>query len=204
MFYSQSNEDRILYTKYLNYKNGFFIELGAMDGITYSNTLFFENTLNWSGVLIEANDQYNQLIQNRPNCHNFNYAVSEIEGDVEFLGNNALGGMVHTMSDSHITGWNLDVNSGKYLVKGKPISKILEPLNIKKVDLFSIDVEGGEFEVLNTFDWDIPVYIVLIELSKHDIKKDEKCRELLKSKGFEFDIKNEPNEIWINKKYHLS
>ena len=44
MFYSQSGEDQILYDKYLNYRDGFFIELGAMDGVCYSNTLFFENS----------------------------------------------------------------------------------------------------------------------------------------------------------------
>jgi hypothetical protein len=46
MFYSQQNEDRLLFEKYFKYQNGFFIELGAMDGITYSNTLFYEKVLN--------------------------------------------------------------------------------------------------------------------------------------------------------------
>ena len=34
-------------------KNGFFIELGANNGLTQSNTAFFEKYRNWSGILIE-------------------------------------------------------------------------------------------------------------------------------------------------------
>lgn len=199
MFYSQQEEDKFLFENYLNYKDGFFIELGAMNGVTYNNTLFFENQLGWKGVLIEPSAQYKDLVINRPNCHNFNYAISEIEGEVEFIGDNALGGMIHTMHSKHRQGWNLDQTHSTYTVKSIPINKLLENLNIDRVDLFSIDVEGGELEVLNTFDWNIPVYIVLIEVAKHDLDKDEACREILRQNGFNFSSDLGCNEIWINK-----
>jgi len=202
MFFSQQKEDRILYEKYLNYSNGFFIELGAMNGITFSNTLFFERNLNWSGVLIEPTTQYNELIQNRPNCYNFNFAISEIDGDVEFLGEYALGGILSSMDKQHINGFNLKKEE-KYTVKSKPIYKLIENINISKIDFFSIDVEGGELSVLKTFDWSIPVYIVLIELSKYDLDKDEECRKFLSNKGFEFDMIIGNNEVWINKNFKI-
>lgn len=199
MFHSQQGEDRYLFEKYLNYQNGFFIELGAMDGITYTNTLFFEQHLSWKGVLIEPTNQYRGLLRNRPNCYNFNFAISEIEGEVEFLGDGALGGMVHTMHDKHRNGWNLDQNHQVEKVKSIPIDKVLKGIEIERVDLFSIDVEGGELEVLKTFDWNIPVYIVLIEVAKHDIEKDEACREILRQNGFNLDSEIGCNEVWINK-----
>jgi FkbM family methyltransferase len=205
MFYSQQKEDIILYEKYLNYRDGFFIELGAMDGIRYSNTLFFEQQLGWKGVLIEANnEQYLNLIKNRPNCYNFNYAISENDGEVEFIGYGAVGGMVHTMTDEHKYGWNLD-KTKSYKVKSSPIRKVIENLNIDKVDLFSIDVEGGELEVLKTFDWNIPVYIICIEMAHHYTEsgqiKVQEYRNFMKTKGFEFDFEIGVNEIWINKNY---
>ena len=43
--------------KYLNYDYGFFVELGANDGYTESNTLFLENKRNWRGILIEPSPQ---------------------------------------------------------------------------------------------------------------------------------------------------
>lgn len=215
MFFSQQNEDRILFEKYLNFRDGFFIELGAMDGIQYSNTLFFEKELNWRGVLIEPTQQYNFLEKNRPLAHNFNLAVSEKEGEIEFLGNGALGGMIHTMPDWHKFGWHLD-KQNSYKVKSKPISKILENLNIERVDFFSIDVEGGEIEVLKTFDWSIPVYVILIE-GEYTIPKDENirktkhsrvtdeewsridgCTQILLDNGFQYIEDIGCNQVWIN------
>ena len=225
MFYSQQQEDKILFEKYLNYKNGFFIELGAMDGVQYSNTLFFEQNLNWKGVLIEPTNQFINLIKNRPNCYNFNYAVSNIEGEVEFLGDGALGGIPDLMSDWHKYGWKLD-KLESYKVKSKPISKIIKDINIERVDLFSIDVEGGEIMVLETFDWTIPVYLILIEGNYTASEKDKndwitkpnvnnilvnneyinrinKCTDILTKNGFEFIEKIGCNEVWINKKNKL-
>ena len=42
--------------------NGFFIECGALDGETGSNTLYMERSLGWTGILIEADpDTYKKL-----------------------------------------------------------------------------------------------------------------------------------------------
>ena len=198
MYYSQQNEDKFIYENYLNYENGFFIELGAMDGITFSNTLFFEKELNWQGVLVEPTfDQFEQLKFNRPKCLNYNYAISEIDGEVDFLGHHALGGILSKMNEQHKIGWKLDKLS-PYKVKTKPFFKILEEINIKRVDFFSIDVEGGELDVLKTFNWSIPVYLVLIEMDGLDEDKDESCRNILLKENFLFECKIGNNEIWIN------
>ena len=51
--------------KYLNYDNGFFIELGANDGKTQSNTLYFERYRNWNGILIEPSpNNYLKCLKN--------------------------------------------------------------------------------------------------------------------------------------------
>ena len=57
--------------KYINYRNGFYIELGAHDGIKHSNTYYFEKYKNWSGILIEPSNHYNQLKKNRSNQNIF-------------------------------------------------------------------------------------------------------------------------------------
>ena len=199
MYYSQQQEDVFLHEKYLNYPYGFFIELGGMNGVTFSNTLFFEESLSWTGVLIEPTDQFFEMEKNRPNCHNFNFAVSENEGEIEFLGNGAVGGIKNSLPEQHIKGWGLDNEESRKVIS-KPLSKILETIKIDMVDLFSIDVEGGELEVLKSFDWSIPVYLVLIEIAKFDLSKDEECRDFLTTKGFKFESTIGCNEIWINEK----
>ena len=54
-YYSQQGEDIYIYYNFINKicTDGIFIELGAMDGITYSNTKFFEDKLQFTGTLIE-------------------------------------------------------------------------------------------------------------------------------------------------------
>lgn len=204
MFSSQQSEDRILFEKHLNYPNGFFIELGAMDGVTYSNTLFFEKYLNWKGILIEPTNQYESLILNRPKCFNFNYAVSKKYGEVEFVGNHALGGIKETMDDKHFYGWKLN-EQNTYKVKSKPmyeiINEVKNKIKIDKIDLLSLDVEGGELDVLETYDWEIPTLFILIEMDGHNSDKDEKCRELLKEKKFIFMERIGINELWKNFSY---
>jgi hypothetical protein len=39
--------------KYVNYDGGYYVELGANDGVTQSNSLYFEKHRSWCGVLVE-------------------------------------------------------------------------------------------------------------------------------------------------------
>ena len=51
---------------YINYKNGFFIECGANDGVNQSNTWYFEKKLNWHGILVEpVGNVFDKLKENR-------------------------------------------------------------------------------------------------------------------------------------------
>jgi len=209
---SQQGEDKYVYENFIKGKisNGFFIELGAVDGIKYSNSKFFEDSLGFTGILIEPSlNQFEKLIKNRPNCNNFNYAISKIEGEVDFKGNDEVGGMVHTMAESFHKGWYENdkyphlKNLTTYKAKSIPLHKILKQVDVKKVDLFFIDVEGGELEVLETMDWSIPVYIIVIELDNHNAEKDEKCRKIMISNGLTFYSILGINEVWINNNYEF-
>ena len=43
-------------------KKGFFIECGALDGETRSNTLYMERNLDWEGILIEGDPHNFQMV----------------------------------------------------------------------------------------------------------------------------------------------
>jgi hypothetical protein len=63
--------------KYLNYNNGFFIEVGANDGIQQSNTLRLEKDLGWKGILIEPSfESYINCIKNRKDSLVLNIALT--------------------------------------------------------------------------------------------------------------------------------
>ena len=180
--------------------DGIFVELGAVDGLTYSNTKFFEDSLKFSGTLIEPTKQYLNLIQNRPNCKNYNIAVNYTKSKVKFLGDSFTAGLVETMDDKFKTHWHPE--SQEYYVDGEPFSDILHKSNLTYIDLLSIDVEGGEEVVLKTMDFTIPVYVICIELDGHNVEKDERCRQILINNGFYFDKRICINEFWVNHSYY--
>lgn len=186
-----------IYNRFINKINdsGTFVELGAINGITYSISLFFEKYLNFKGILIEPTNEYNDLILNRPKCHNFNYAINYTNDKSLFLGTGACSGLIETMSENFKNTWHKNNNNCK------PIKEIIESTDIKYIDLLIIDVEGAEQVVLETMDFSIPIYIIVIELDEHNIEKDNICREILIKNGFTFDIRVNVNEFWINNNY---
>lgn len=88
-----------------------------------------------------------------------------------------------------------------YEVNTIEIHKLLHKSNLKYIDVLSIDVEGGELQVLETMDWNIPVYLIVIELDNENHEKDEKCRNILTANGFEFVTRINNDDFFINKNY---
>lgn len=200
-FYAQQGEDIYTVINYINIINedGVFVEIGGFDGLTFSNTKFFEDYLSFKGVLIEPTKHYDAMKINRQKCDCYNLAVAKTKGKVKFLGDHATAGLVETMSDSFKNSWHK--TSTEYEIDAVPFSDILKKSEIKYIDLMTIDVEGGELVVLETFDFSIPVYVIIIELDNHNPEKDEKCREILRENGFILDKRITINEYWINKTY---
>jgi len=94
-FFSQQGEDLLIYRNFINthVKDGVFLELGACDGLLYSNTLFFEKYLGFKGILIEpVKEFYDKLIKNRPNNSCYNNAISLHKTDIDILVNGAVSG----------------------------------------------------------------------------------------------------------------
>jgi FkbM family methyltransferase len=131
--------------KYINYKDGFYIDCGANDGINQSTTWFYEKTLNWRGILIEPIPQvFEMLKKNRSKDNIFvNAALVSKRFAKKYIDINF--NPLDTLTGSVL--YN-NKNSKKNLVKAVTLSSIFKNNKIKKVDFFSLDVEGYEFEVL--------------------------------------------------------
>lgn len=167
--------------KYLKYKNGFFIEAGANDGINQSNTLYFEKYKNWRGLLIEPIPELAiKCKQNRPECIVENCALvssqyqdKTIELRYADLMSVISGGMKSIdEEDLHIAnGLKIQNISETYNinVRARTLSSILDEHSIKDIDLFSLDVEGFELEVLKGLDFkQYKPKLLLIETSYRD------------------------------------
>lgn len=210
VFFSQSREDIDLYNAFFcSRTGGTFVELGALDGEKFSNTKFFEDHLGWSGLLIEATpDSAAALQKNRGNPKNTILAEGvcpDGQGTMPFLidGDPAVHGNPDTMGANFEDKWHSGVQH-KIQVPCRSLSTQLKEFvhnsGADHIDLFSLDVEGGELAVLQTFNFDVPVHHWLIEMDGRDIGKDQGVRELLTSHGYvRSHIGNFSgrNEVWV-------
>ena len=136
--------------------NGYFVEFGAGDGKYLSNSFLLEKEFGWTGILSEPNRWlFEHLRVNRPNAILEPSCVWTQTGEaLEF----------NAVNDSYFSTINSFTNSDhhserrisgqKYSVQTISLFDLLQKYNAPSViDFLSIDTEGSEFEILNTFDF---------------------------------------------------
>jgi hypothetical protein len=121
---SQSGQDKwVSETLLRGLRGGVFVDIGANDGMTFSNTLWLERQMGWTGLAIEPNPEaFAKLSVNR-RCTTLNVCVSEKTGSVQ-----------------------------QFEVDCYTLSDILSNNGIESVDYLSIDVEGAELSILQSID----------------------------------------------------
>lgn len=185
--------DKLL-EEYLDFDGGIFVEAGAVDGISQSNTLYFEKYRNWKGLLIEpVKELYEQCVKNRPGalCENYAlvsknhkasdlliYTATSTKNNFPFTMSSAKGAFTHhgkakTHATRGIEMYFSEHSLQKQKVKTSTLSKLLEKHSIQKFDLLSLDVEGFELEVLKGLDLEKhkPEFI-LLECNVDRLKKE--------------------------------
>jgi FkbM family methyltransferase len=204
-WHSQGHEDIDLYNNYFcNKKMGTFVEIGALDGVRWSNTKFFEDSMGWSGLLIEAApSSVSELRKNRNNETNLILAEGvcpQGQGNMSFLtGRN---------SDTNGNPEDMPREAGKgdtiVTVPCRPlgtmVKEFLKKTRATHIDFFSLDVEGGEFSVLSTFDFGVPVHVWVVEMDGQNPSKDESVRQILMKHGYVQSNKRfagRNNEVWV-------
>jgi FkbM family methyltransferase len=130
--------------KYLPYSGGVFIEAGANDGISQSNTWYFETYRGWSGLLIEPIPELAQMA--------IRFRKSPV-ANVALCGRNEDGSLIY-LSVNDLMTKVADAEKGNIKVKARALSNLLDDYKITKIDLFSLDVEGFEINVLDGLNLD--------------------------------------------------
>jgi FkbM family methyltransferase len=168
-------------------RGGYFLDSGASDGVSLSNTLRLEREYGWTGLLVEPNPLYfADLVKNRTSdC--VRCCLWHEDGEAEFLPAGMLGGLVQTMGEEGLARAFRDEN----LPAGTPTVKVptRSTFNLLRdsgappvIDYWSLDVEGAELEVLHSFPWD--KYRVLTLTVEHNYRKDrEEVRRFLAPLG---------------------
>ena len=165
-----------------------FVELGALDGKTFSNTLVLERCFGWHGLLIEGSPQnFEKLKRNRPSPTNVlrNLAICPWGGEpyVNFSSiGSAVSGDDSAMSDSFRAKWQAHQGNRFVRVPCQPLEQVLREAGMPSVAFLSLDVEGAEYKVISTVN-PAAFQVILVELDGHDMKKDHEVHRAITRAG---------------------
>lgn len=207
IYYSQPPcyQDRFLAKNiFPNKQNGIFIDVGAYDGVDFSNTLHFEKFKNWSGILIEPlPDQFALLKRNRPKSIHVHAAVSlQDKSETSFVVAGMFSGIPEKLDPRHVDRFAHEFRFHKTItVPTRRLDSLLDEHQIQHVDLLCIDTEGSELDVLQSLgDKHTMVDVVLFEENYAD--KSVVVHQWLREHDFV------PVQAlgwdWLYKKRHLS
>lgn len=188
--FSQAGQDTWVEEMTRGKRDGYFVDVGAYDGIESSNTLYLENALGWRGSCIEAGrEQFQALAANRPLSTNVNMAVMPYTGLCGF------------------TGCSVDEVGER--VPCAPLTEILQLVQAPHlIDYMSIDIEGGEVGAISTMDWTrYKVNLITIEhnLYINGPQQKNQIYGILSANGFVRVVDNapclDPNPAWHMQPY---
>lgn len=172
--------------------NKSYLEFGATNGIDLSNTYMLENEFSWSGSLAEPDQNWiDDLRKNRPNSNIISKCIWSTSGKkLNFFSSNTH--VLSSLDDFKYSDINsMPGNTAARVKEGKNYQVETISLNDvifnyfdgKTPSYISIDTEGSEFEILNSFDFTKyqPV-IFTIEHNFTDLQK--KIDDLMKKNNY--------------------
>jgi FkbM family methyltransferase len=197
---SQNGEDRWLETRLGARREGFYVEVGAYDGVQLSNSYHFEQ-LGWRGVLVEPDPaKAEQCRRNRPGARTCQCAAVGPEDGDEIVFHQVSGGEVYStteLSAAHRERLDkLGFERQALRVPARTLDSILEEAPPPAIDFVSIDVEGGELRVLRGFDirrWRPAV--VLVETNAR--VRDAAIREYFLAAGYAYLRSIDVNDFYV-------
>lgn len=135
--------------------NGFFIELGAGDGIQLSNTYVLETMFNWDGICVEPNTVSFEQLKNNRKCKIDNSFI--LDGVQEIMFHQYSGNSPHWeyFSSMHpLEAYENNPQITKQVIKCPTISlgQLLDKYNVSNViHYLSVDTEYTDYDILNHY-----------------------------------------------------
>lgn len=192
-FFSQFGEDKFIVSNLKLPEKGFFVDVGAGDGITFSNTYYFEKNMNWSGLCFEPDPRSFQKAKKiRKNIYQIAISKKTKKESSFYLSDKSPD--LSTL-DPHPS------NSYKQVeVKSESLESVLSKNKVKKIDLISIDTEGTELDVWSSFDYKkYKPTIVIVEYKTQGREKPQ-IMQYFKKLPYKLIHQTEANFIFTLKK----
>ncbi|MDH5645416.1 MAG: FkbM family methyltransferase [Candidatus Heimdallarchaeota archaeon] len=208
--YSQEGEDRVLYRIFEGIKSGFFVDVGAHHPRRFSNTYLFYKQ-GWRGINIDAMPgSMAGFKKDRPLDINLELPVSNSGKELTYYSFNepALNGF-----SKELTEFRENLGAGYYveektLLKTHKLSEILNNYipQSTEIDFMTIDVEGLDFEVIQSNDWKkFRPKIILVEILNFSVDDifDNDVYLYLKDRGYEFYAKTVNTVFFCRSDFNL-
>ena len=193
--YSMDQEDLVI-KEYFNGKNkGFYVDVGCYHPLQRNNTMLLYQK-GWRGINIDISDFSIKLFKFlRPDDFNLNLAVSNKEGEIDMFFQKKLS-QLSTIKENHAKkAFQGNILNKKIL--SKRLTSILDESKYKdqKIDFLNIDVEGADFEVLQSLNLNkYSPELICIEVIEKDLEN---------SDVFNFLYKNSYKKIWSGVFSHI-
>jgi FkbM family methyltransferase len=188
---SQLRQDLFVLSELSFKQNGFFVEFGATNGVELSNTHLMETKFNWNGILAEPAKIWHSSLKSNRSAAIETDCVWRATGETllfnEVNDGNHKGELSTIDSFSNTDNYRAarELESNKYEVNTISLEDMLKKHNApKQIDYLSIDTEGSEFEILNSFDFN--EYDIKVITCEHNYTANrEKIYALLSKNGYE-------------------
>lgn len=205
-YYSQFEQDKYLNENiFKNKSEGYFVDIGAYDGVHCSNSLFFEE-LGWNGICVEPIAKLYEVMTQKRSCRCVQGVISdkdtdnvifcEIDGYCEML-----SGILDDYDSRHVNRIYTEQqvhggNRKKIEVKNYKFSDIIDRTDI---DILDIDTEGNEKQILSTIDYNkYNIKTILVENNYND----QELTNLLINNNFYLATSLGCDQLYINKDFN--
>jgi len=205
MNYSQNNEQEIIIDLFKGKEKGTFLDIGANDGKTLSNTYALALSYDWNGLLVEASPTaYERMLKNYFEIDSMidfqNVAIGKEDGKLEFWESGELLGkgdvaLVSSGVFTELRRWDsLNMPFYKMEVPMTSVATMLSHSRHTHFDLLSLDIEGMELDVLPQIDFKaLKIQVAVIEFNGKD---EQKYNDIMFPQGFKLVHKNMENLIY--------
>lgn len=169
---------------------GVFVDVGAYDGVTLSNTYFLEKARGWTGVCFEPNPAVFEQLKAKRSCVCENVGVGPQPGQLPYLkvsGYAEMGsGLVDRYDPRHLQRIEREIvqHGGSKEELSIPVVSLNDYLlnhGLTQIDFCSLDVEGGELAILRSLDFSqLMIRIIAVENNYWE----QDTRQFLRSQGY--------------------
>jgi FkbM family methyltransferase len=186
-------------------RSGYFVEFGATDGIEASNTCLLERDFGWTGILAEANPFWHEKLKRNRAAAIDRRCVFVRSGErIKFAATRHPG--LATIAEFASCDGHAQARAEHQLIDVETVSlnDLLGSHGApRRIDYMSIDMEGSELRILETFDFDR--WAVGLFSIEHNMTATEGAMdELMSERGYERHFRRYTGiDAWYRRKSPL-